>query len=357
VSPPIVHVASGREWRGGQRQVWLLARELARRDISQVVVTSTGSELAHRLTHDGIRVHPGRWKIGLDLRVVPAILGELRPPVVLHAHDSHALTLAGLSALIRRTPVVVTRRVTFPLQRKFFYHRACRIIAISRAVREALQRDGIPSERMVVIPSAVDPGVSECRELNVRAEHQIPSTARLAVHFGALTPEKDHRTLILAAARLVRDLPDLHWVIAGEGPLRRELEAQIQGLAVQDRIHLIGALDDPHRLLTAADIFVLSSVSEGLGSSILAAMVRGVPVVATRVGGVPDLLEAGAGIMVPPGDPAAIAAAVRRVLTDQSLRASLVNTARRKVKRFSAAAMADQVMTVYRSCAHSLDGS
>jgi glycosyltransferase involved in cell wall biosynthesis len=302
-------------------------------------------------------VHPNRWKIGLDLRVVPAILRQLRDPVLLHAHDSHALTLAGLSALIRRTPVVVTRRVTFPLQRKFFYQRACRIIAISRAVREALLSDGIPAQRLVVIPSAVDPSVSECRELNVRAEHHIPPTARLAVHLGALTPEKDHRTLVLAAARLVQDLPDLHWVIAGEGPLRRELETQIQSLAVQDRVHLIGALDDPHRVLTAADVFVLSSISEGLGSSILAAMIRGVPVVATRVGGIPDLLDAGSGIMVPPGDPSAIATAVRQVLNDQTLRESLIDVARRKGERFSPAAMADQVMTVYRSCAHSLDGS
>jgi glycosyltransferase involved in cell wall biosynthesis len=177
------------------------------------------------------------------------------------------------------------------------------------------------------------------------------------VHFGALTPEKDHRTLILAAAKLVQDLPDLHWVLIGEGPLRRELQDQIRSLAVQDRVHLIGALDDPHRVLAAADIFVLSSVSEGLGSSILAAMIRGVPVVATRVGGIPELLEAGAGIMVRPGDPSAIATAVRQVLTDQPLRASLVDTARRNGERFSVAAMADQVMTVYRSCAHSLDGS
>ena len=357
MSPAIVHVASGREWRGGQRQVWLLARELARRDIPQVVVTSAGSELAHRLSQDGIRVHPGRWNIGLDLRVVPAIVRALRPPVLLHAHDSHALTLAALSALIRRTPIVVTRRVTFALQQKFFWRRACRIIAISQAVREALLRDGISVERVVVIPSAVDPGVSECRDLDVRTEHHIPSTARLAVHFGALTPEKDHRTLILTAAKLVQDLPDLHWVLVGDGPLRRELEDQIRSLALQDRIHLIGALDDPHRVLAAADIFVLSSVSEGLGSSILAAMIRGVPVVATRVGGIPDLLEAGGGIMVRPGDPSAIATAVRQVLTDQPLRESLVNTARRKGERFSVAAMADQVVTVYRSCAHSLDGS
>ncbi len=139
----IVHVASGREWRGGQRQVWLLAHELQHRGIDQVVVTSRGSELARRLEACGVRVRLTRWQAGLDPRVIWPILQELRRPALLHAHDAHALTMAGTCALLTRSPVVVTRRVTFPLRGRFFWKRACRVIVISRAVRDQLIQDGL----------------------------------------------------------------------------------------------------------------------------------------------------------------------------------------------------------------------
>jgi L-malate glycosyltransferase len=357
VSPSIVHVASGREWRGGQRQVWLLARELGRRGIPQVVITTAGSELARRLDNDGIGFEPAPWTVGLDPRVLPAIARRLACAAILHAHDAHALTLAGLSALRRGTPLVVTRRVTFPIRRQFFWRRACRIIAISRAVRDALVDNGIAPERVVIVRSALDPDVSQCSGLDVRLTLGLPASARLVVHLGALTPEKDQATLIEAAARLVQDLPDLHWVILGEGPLRPHLQRQVLQLGLSERVHLLGSIDDPHRALVQANVFVLSSVSEGLGSSILAAMALGVPVVATRVGGVPDVLGGGGGVLVPPRDPSELADAVRTILGDSALRARVVTTARRESEKFSVSAMADQVLSVYRSCAHSLDGS
>ena len=357
MNPAIIHVASGREWRGGQRQVWLLARELGQRGTTQVVITTAKSELARRLVADRVRIHPAVWQASLDPRVIAAIVRELHSSAVLHAHDAHSLTLASLSTIARGRPIVVTRRVTFPLRHRFFWGRACRIIAISRAVREALLKDGIRPERVVTVPSAVDPDVSQCSGLDLRALFGIPPNGQLAVHLGALTPEKDQGTLILAAARLVRDLPNLHWVIVGDGPRRAELQRQIVGLALHGRVHLLGALDDPHRALDQADVFVLSSTTEGLGSSVLAAMARSVPVVATRVGGVPDLLDSGSGILVQPEDPQGFAGAVHRVLTDGSLRSSIVKAAGREIEKYSVGAMADQVLSVYRSCAHTLDGS
>jgi len=359
VNPAIVHVASGREWRGGQRQVWLLARELARHRIEQVVVTGEGSELAIRLRADGVRVRAAPWRSGLDPRVVPTILGELRGrSAVLHAHDGHALTLAGLAAALTGTPLVVTRRVTFPLRNQFFWRRASRVIAISGAVRAALEASGLSPERLVLVPSAVEaPDPAAPPDGNIRARLGLPNTGQLAVSLGALTPEKDQFTLVEAAALLVRDLPELHWAIVGEGALRGDLERRIAQRGLQGRFHLLGHLADPHDALAGADVFVLSSTSEGLGTSILAAMAREVPVVATRVGGIPDVLGGGAGLMVSPGNPAELAQAVRRILDDQDLRQELILVARNELRRFSVSAVAERVLTVYRSCAHSLDGS
>ena len=108
MTPSVVHVASGREWRGGQRQVWLLARELQRSGFAnQVVVTGAGTQLAYRLRHDGVRVHEARWTMGLDPRVLLPVLRELRGRgALLHAHDAHAVTLAGLCGVILISPLV-----------------------------------------------------------------------------------------------------------------------------------------------------------------------------------------------------------------------------------------------------------
>jgi L-malate glycosyltransferase len=352
----VVHVASGREWRGGQRQVWLLARELKAGGLDQIVVTTNQSELAHRLESCGIRVRATTWTAGLDPRVVPPILQLLHRPVLLHAHDAHALTLAGVCAWLTRTPFVVTRRVTFPLRTRFFWQRACRIITISRAVGETLVRDGIDPARLALIPSAFDPAAGAAAG-DIRTRLGIAEKGQLAVTLGALTPEKDHLTLISAAAKLVRDLPDLHWLIVGEGEMEQRLRHEIAEHGLGRRIHIMGLLADPHETLAGADVFVLSSTSEGLGSSVLAAMSRGVPVVATRVGGVPDVLGSGAGLLVQPGNPEQLAGEVARVLGDSALRRQLTHTAREELRKYTPAAMAEQVMSVYRSCAHSLDGA
>jgi L-malate glycosyltransferase len=359
VTPAIVHVASGREWRGGQRQVWLLGRELARRGVNQVVVTAGGSELARRLASAGVRVRPVRWQAGLDPRALPAILGELRHrSAILHAHDAHALTLAGVCAALSGAPLVATRRVTFPLRRELFWARAERVIAVSGAVRDSLTLDGLAPERLAVIPSAVD--IAELKASigpDIRTRFSLPEKGQVAVSLGALTPEKDQSTLIEAAALLVRDLPLLHWVIVGEGPLRSALQGRIARLGLEKRVHLVGQLTDPHMALAGADVFVLSSLAEGLGTSALAAMALDVPVVATRVGGVPEVLGSSGGLLVPAGRPDDFAAAVHRVIMEPGLAADLREAARHELRRFTVSAMAEQVEQVYRSCAHSLEGS
>jgi glycosyltransferase involved in cell wall biosynthesis len=143
----------------------------------------------------------------------------------------------------------------------------------------------------------------------------------------------------------------------GEGPLRGLLERRIAEAGLSGRFHLVGPLPDPHTVLAGADVCVLSSTSEGLGSSILAAMALGVPVVATRVGGIPELLGTGAGLMVSPGDVSGFATAVQRVLTDPELRQNLSRIGRLEAARFSLHGLAERVLGVYRSCVHSHEGS
>ena len=223
----VVHVASGREWRGGQRQVLLLARELHRAGLTdQVVITGAGSELAFRLKHEGVRVREAAWSAGLDPRVLLPIFKEARAgAALLHAHDAHAVTLAGLIAMVTRVPLVATRRVDFHLRRRGFWGRASRVIAISAAVADVVCEDGVPSERVVVVHSGIDlEAARQAESLGVRERLGLPEESTIACTVGALVPHKDHGTLVHTARRLAGRFPSLHWVIAGEGKLRPVLE-------------------------------------------------------------------------------------------------------------------------------------
>jgi glycosyltransferase involved in cell wall biosynthesis len=349
----VVHAASGREWRGGERQVWLLARELARGgDLDQVVVTARGSELARRVRADGIPVEETPWRAGLDPRAVPALLRALRPDAsLLHAHDAHAVTLGGAAARLTRRPYVATRRVDFRLRRPGFWARADRVIAISHAVADVLRADGISPARVALIHSGIDLGeLRRTARLGVRQALGLSPQARVAANVAALVGHKDHATLVRAAALLVERCPDLHWVIAGEGPLRDSLERLRAELGLNDRVHFLGHIPEPTGLIADADVFVMSSRDEGLGTSVLDAMGLGIPVASTSAGGLPEMLQDGAGLLVTPGRPGDLAAAVAGLIDDSALARATAARATATVERFTAARMAEAVRQVYRSC-------
>jgi L-malate glycosyltransferase len=354
----VVHVASGREWRGGQRQVWLLARELERLgDMAQVVVTGAGTELARRLRADGVLVYEAPWRIGLDPRVCGTILARLRGSgALLHAHDGHALILAGLCARLSGRPLIATRRVPFRLRRRGYWGRAARVIAVSQAVASVLVEDGIPAERIAVVHSGIALDLARAaKPLGVRSRLELPPDAQIAAGVGSLEPEKDHPTLLRAAKALEHRQPLLYWVLAGDGSERAALEQLRDDLGLQLRVHFLGHLDDPLRLVADADLFVMSSRQEGLGTSVLDAMALGIPVASTAAGGIPEMLPDGSGLLVPPGNHVALAGAVSQILDDSALRRSLIENARASVQRFSADRMAAEVRSVYRSCAHSFN--
>jgi glycosyltransferase involved in cell wall biosynthesis len=353
VTARVVHVASGREWRGGQRQVWLLARELARAGkIDQVVVTGARSELAERLAQAGVRVRAVPWTAGLDPRMLPAVVGELRGgPSLVHAHDAHAVTLGGLAAALAGRPLVATRRVDFHLRRRGFWARAERVIAISRAVADVLVADGIAPERIAVVHSGI--ALDELRRtprLGVRDRLGLPPGATVAANVAALVGHKDHATLLRAAAQLAGRFPSLHWVVAGEGPERGPLERLRADLGLDGRVHLLGHIPEPARLVADSDLFVMSSREEGLGTAVLDAMALGIPVASTAAGGLPEMLQDGAGVLAPPRNPDALADAVARLLEEPGLARSVSERASVAVARFTAERMAEAVGSVYRSC-------
>lgn len=348
----VLHVASGREWRGGQRQTWLLALHLTRLGVRQMVVTGRTGELYRRLRRAGVPVHGCSWKAGIDPRALLGVFREARRrPAVLHAHDPHALAIAAIVTRALGLPLVVTRRATFPLRRPAAWRRADRVVAISEAVRRRLLADGIPADRIALVPSGIDlDDASSALPGGFRTRLALPTDSPLVATVAALTAEKGLDVLVSAASRLREQTPKIHWAVAGAGPLAPSLNRSAAELGVADVVHLLGHLDDPGALVAEADCYVMPSTSEAFGTSLLDAMALGRPIVASAVGGIPEVLG-DAGLTVPPSDPAALAAAVARVTGDAALAARLGTAARTRVERFSAAGMARSMAAVYRSVA------
>jgi len=342
-------------WRGGQRQFVLLAEGLARRGEDVFCIIRRGSPLQKRLQekqlpYTAISVAfeadiTAAWRIGNLCRRFGAHL--------IHSHDSHSHWLAGLAALWLRIPHIVSRRVDFHIFRhgwgfSWFKYRyfADGYIAVSHAAADVLKNCGVPESKIFVVQSGLPPHPPTKRD--IRTVLKLPPNARVVGTVGDMVPHKGHWVLVEAAANI--RLPDVHFVIIGGGPLHPRLKALISKKNLQSRFHLAGRLSAAEEFVGSFDIFVMSSVQEGLGTSVLDAYRYGVAVVATKAGGLAEAVEDGvSGLLVEVGDARALARAIMKVLEDESLRRRLIRGGKELLKnRFSADIMVERTLSVYR---------
>lgn len=353
----VLHIDEQSGWRGGEQQASYLIRGLTERGHRCFIAGKAQSEFLSRDhgVSDVVKI-PVPCRGELDLATAWTLARAVRRHRIdiLHAHSSHALTYALLARRFAgHGKVVASRRVDFPPNDNLFsrwkYRRPDRIIAISDCIGAVLRRYGVPNDRLRVVHSGIDPQ----RFANVaplsRAELGVPDTAALVGNVGALVGHKDHATLINAMPYVLKEVPNAHLVIAGDGPLRPQLDDLIARLAINAHATLLGRRDDVPRLLHALDLFVMSSKEEGLGTSVLDAMACGVPVVATAAGGIPEMVKDGAtGILSPVGDSARLAEGIVRVLQNTVSRDTLVENARRMVyDRFTVDRMVEGNLRVY----------
>jgi glycosyltransferase involved in cell wall biosynthesis len=354
----VAHVDTASTWRGGEGQVLSLARGLARRGHDVLVICPPRSELAEACARHHVPTRAvamrAEFDVGAMISVARALRGFRADIVHFHTARAHAIGLAA--ARLARTPVkVLSRRVDFPIggnpfSRMKYKARVDAVVAISEAVREVLLAGGMAPGLITVIYSGVDleqwDGKLEGRRF--RAELGIPPSAPLVGVVGALAPHKAQSYFLRAAAELARTRPDVRYVIVGEGELEQELKELARSLGIERIVAFAGFRRNMRAVFAAIDVFVLSSVAEGLCTSIMDAMACGVPVVATRVGGVPEIIrDADCGILVPPADPSAMAAAIGRVLKDSSLRSRLVKGGRDRVLDFSVEKTVEQTEQLY----------
>jgi len=192
---------------------------------------------------------------------------------------------------------------------RFAYRFATRIVANSDAAATALAGDGVSRASIAVIPNGLDAAAYTPQEQRRRV--------RTVITVANLRVEKGHETLIAAAAAVARSNPDVRFQVVGGGPRRSELDALAHAKGVADRMEFLGHRDDVPALLQAADLYVLPSRSEAFPNGAIEAMAAGLPVIASGVGGLRQLIDHGrTGLLVPPGDPDALAAAIDSLVAD-----------------------------------------
>ncbi len=209
------------------------------------------------------------------------------------------------------------------------------VVAVSHAQAAKVRRAGVPERRISVVQNAIDAGRfahpdPAARQALLGLFPKAPSLVVAAA--GRLSPEKAFHDLVEAARQVLARQPDAGFVLFGDGPLRAPLARQLQEAGLTGRFVLAGFRDDLDRLVPAADLFAQSSLTEGLPNVILEAAAAGVPVVATAVGGTPEVVQDGeGGLLVPPGQPDALAAGLSALLADRPRRLELGRRARHRV--------------------------
>lgn len=351
---------------GLPRVVETLTRALdpARFEVEALCLHFAG-ELGEALRVDGFGIHvlePGarRPDYGSSLRTARFLRG--RRYDVVHTHNTQPFLDGAIGLLLGGGGVLVHTdhardfpdKLRYMVLEHLLSWRAYRVVGVSEHTTENLHRyEWIPRRKLVTIPNGIEAALFErpIDRARVRASLGAPDGTRLALFASRLEDQKDVPTLLAAMARLGARAPDLHLVVVGQGSRAEALRAEAHALGLAGRVTFAGVRLDVPDLLRSCDLFVLSSVWEGLPMVILEALAAGCPIVSTAVGGVPQAVVDGvSGLLVPPKDPEALAGALARMAGDEALRARLAAAGRRVFEdRFSASAMARRYEDLYEA--------
>lgn len=354
----VLHLDEQRTWRGGEQQASWLIRGLVASGHEVTIVARPESAFIQS-DHGGLSIK----RIAMALRSEFDVWSAWRIAKIvndsgvdiLHAHTSHAHSIACIARVLAGTgKVVVSRRVGFtpkdnPINR-WKYKLPDKFISVSEMVNHVLAEFGVAESKREMVYSSIDLRTLDVEPLT-RSELGVPESAPLLVSAGALVGHKDIHNLVSAIPAVLQAYPDAQLLIAGEGELRGTIEQHIEDLGLVESVALLGHRTDVPRLVRAADVYVSSSWSEGLGTSLLEALGCQVPVVATVAGGVPEMVINGeTGYLVPNRDSNALSASIIEALGNPEKAREMAKNGRRLVEdKFIVERMVEGTLRVYES--------
>lgn len=341
-----MHIDSGKSWRGGQRQVYLLAKGMRDRGHEPLVIAPTASPLLEKSRSAGLAATAVSTRAEWDVLAAKRIRSRLRAwrPDIVHAHDARSHTIAMLAlGTNSRTPLLVTRRVAFAprLARVKYGRRVTRFIAISHAVKKAMTLAGVAPDKIDVVYSGVaEPRIAERRDW--RKELGWPDDTLVCGVVGAMTGEKGIGLLRGIIARLPAAIAGKCGIVF----LGADDTGQLDASGI--RVHWAGFVDEISDAMAGLDMLWHPATSEGLGTSVLDSLALGVVPVAFATGGLSETIEDRiSGLLVPPGNLDEFASGISRLATDSGMREKLGLNGRKRASQFSDVSMIENNIAVY----------
>ncbi|MBI4056317.1 MAG: glycosyltransferase family 4 protein [Elusimicrobia bacterium] len=349
----ILYITEATGWTGGANQIWLTSQELVRRGHQIGVALRPEGDLAHRLQKANIPIFPLRIRQDYDLLSAFKLTQIARnfQAGLFHAHhpQSHAMGLLARH-LGSPIPLIVTRRVIYPIRTNpfsAFKYRSQKIshyIAVCQKTAEELITAGIEKDRVSVIPSAVE--MQRWNPLNSRHPKNHSPLVTLVAHY---SPIKGHEIFLQAAAHVLESIPQTTFRLVGRDT--EKLKEMARHLGILPHVEILGERLDIPELLSQTHLYVMPSLMEGIGTSLIEAQAARVPVIASHVGGLPDVVIPNeTGILVPPGNSEALAKAIVRLLQNPKEAEQMAQKGYERVqKKFSLPAVVDQLEALYAS--------
>ncbi len=358
-----MHLSSALSWRGGEQQIAWLYHGLAQLGIQQWIGCVQDSELAqwcarekipHFCYHKGASINP------LPGKKIAAWCRQENIDL-LHLHDSHAHTYGLYSQVLwgNRCPMVLSRRVDFPISPNFFSrwkynHPSIHyVICVSDFIRRLLRGDIKEEGRLVVVHDGIDPERFRfAKDGRLHRELGLPSEVKLIANVAAIAPHKDYFTFVDTVVELEKralEIEKRYLIIGADGGEEQAIRDYIREQNAEDFIQLLGFRRDIPEILPELDLLLFTSKTEGLGSSLLDAFACRVPVVATRAGGIPEIVVDGeTGLLAKVQAPVQLADRVEELLLQPAKQQAMVERAYAFVQGFTGQAMAQKTLAIYQ---------
>ena len=357
-----LHVSSAITWRGGEQQIAYLLDTLALKGHQQWVLCVKDSKMEAYCIKNKIP-HYHYKKIASVNPLIGKkidILAETLKIDLVHLHDSHAHTYACIAVSLFKmdVPVILSRRVDFPIRRnplskwKYNHPSIKKIICVSTFIQKVMTPDIKDPSKLTVVRSGVDLNrFKNSRKISLHEEYKISKDKLIIANVAAIAPHKDYFTFVNTAALIAKNYNEVHFlIIGGDGGEEDDIKNLITQKGLENKITLTGFREDITDILPSIDILLLTSKTEGLGTSILDAQLCEVPVVATSAGGIPEIIEHEVnGLLGPPGNPAKLAVQLERLIISNSHRKALARNAKESVKCFSKETMTEQTIKIYKA--------
>lgn len=356
----ILFVSSPKTWRGGEQQLAYLLQAVKQAQIPFTLLCSKNSKL-HQLAitnHWNVAVFSWRGLLNIGITLKIWQLHSKKKISLIHANDSHAHSASIFAyELGVKLPIILARRVMVPIkksvfsQKKYLHPAVQSIVCVSKGIAEIVEKSLTKTKNIEVVYSGIDftKFKPPFTDFNLKTKYTIPAHHKVIAMVAAYTNDKDYTTYIRAAALFIHNNPDVHFLAVGEGDNRVKMTQLIEHLGIENHFILTGFVKEIVPLLQQIDIFVLSSFSEGLGTSVLDAFYVKKPVVASQTGGLKELVHhQKTGLLFEVGNSKQLALHLKYLIKHPEKATTLSLNAFKFVQKFSSSAMSSGYIEIFK---------